>query len=111
MTELSTEALIALLLLSAGSGILHGALGLGFPVVLTPVLALFFDVRTAVLLTLDGDACLKQGTVTLDVSFGLSAFLLVKLLDTGRQWLHGFVALCGAAQAYIWAVVIEGVGL
>lgn len=29
----------------------------------------------AVLLTLEGDACLKQGTVTLDVSFGLSAFL------------------------------------
>ena len=52
MTELSLEALVALLLLCACSGVLHGAIGLGFPVVLTPVLALFFDVRTAVLLTL-----------------------------------------------------------
>ena len=34
------------------SGLVHGTLGLGFPMIATPLLALFFDVQTAILLTL-----------------------------------------------------------
>lgn len=33
-------------------GLVHGTLGLGFPLVATPLLSLYFDVRTAILLTL-----------------------------------------------------------
>lgn len=33
-------------------GLVHGTLGLGFPLVTTPLLALHFDVRTAILITL-----------------------------------------------------------
>ena len=34
------------------AGLVHGTLGLGFPMIATPLLALFFDVQTAILLTL-----------------------------------------------------------
>jgi uncharacterized membrane protein YfcA len=34
------------------AGLVHGTLGLGFPLVATPLLALFTDVRTAILITL-----------------------------------------------------------
>ena len=34
------------------AGLVHGTLGLGFPMVATPVLAVSFDVRTAILITL-----------------------------------------------------------
>ncbi|MEM7207993.1 MAG: sulfite exporter TauE/SafE family protein [Pseudomonadota bacterium] len=34
------------------AGLVHGTLGLGFPMVATPILAIFFDVRSAILLTL-----------------------------------------------------------
>lgn len=34
------------------AGLIHGTLGLGFPLVATPLLALFTDVRTAILITL-----------------------------------------------------------
>jgi hypothetical protein len=34
------------------AGLVHGTLGLGFPMVATPMLAVFFDVRSAILLTL-----------------------------------------------------------
>ncbi len=34
------------------SGLVHGTLGLGFPLVATPIIAIFFDVRAAILLTL-----------------------------------------------------------
>jgi uncharacterized protein len=34
------------------AGLVHGALGLGFPMVATPIVAIFLDVRSAILLTL-----------------------------------------------------------
>ncbi len=34
------------------SGLIHGALGLGFPMVATPIIAIFLDVRLAILITL-----------------------------------------------------------
>ena len=34
------------------AGLVHGALGLGFPMVATPLIALFVDVRIAIVITL-----------------------------------------------------------
>lgn len=34
------------------AGLVHGALGLGFPMVATPIIAIFFDVRVAIVFTL-----------------------------------------------------------
>lgn len=52
MEDLSyiTLAVYAAIMLLAG--LIHGTLGLGFPLVATPLLALFTDVRTAILITL-----------------------------------------------------------
>jgi uncharacterized membrane protein YfcA len=43
-------------------GLVHGTLGLGFPLVATPFLSLYFDVRTAILLTLLPIAFLRSCT-------------------------------------------------
>jgi uncharacterized membrane protein YfcA len=48
--SLLTLALFAAII--AVAGMVHGTLGMGFPVVATPLLALLVDVRTAILLTL-----------------------------------------------------------
>lgn len=42
----------AVLAAMAFAGLVHGTLGLGFPLVATPIVAAMFDVRTAILLTL-----------------------------------------------------------
>lgn len=48
------EALTLVLIISViiFAGLVHGTLGLGFPMMATPLLALYFDVQTAILLTL-----------------------------------------------------------
>ena len=54
--SLLEDSTLLYLLLSAvviaAAGLVHGTLGLGFPLVATPLLALFMDLRTAILLTL-----------------------------------------------------------
>ncbi len=50
--QLDWPLICFLLLVMAFSGLVHGTLGLGFPLVATPIIAIFFDVRTAILLTL-----------------------------------------------------------
>ena len=50
--ELAPGLLIGLALAIALAGLVHGTLGLGFPVVATPLLALTLDLRTAIVLTL-----------------------------------------------------------
>ena len=52
MEELSYLTLTAYSIIMLCAGLIHGALGLGFPLVATPLLALFTDVRTAILITL-----------------------------------------------------------
>ena len=44
--------MIAILSIMLFAGLVHGTLGLGFPMVATPMLAAFFDVRSAILITL-----------------------------------------------------------
>ena len=48
--SLLTLALSAAILFVAG--LVHGTLGLGFPLIATPLLARFMDVRSAILITL-----------------------------------------------------------
>ena len=54
--DLITELPLSVILLAGTvmlfAGFVHGTLGLGFPMVATPLLALFLDVRTAILITL-----------------------------------------------------------
>lgn len=52
MEDLSTATLVAYGVIMLFAGLVHGTLGLGFPLVATPLLALFTDVRTAILITL-----------------------------------------------------------
>lgn len=49
LSYITLAAYAAIMLLA---GLIHGTLGLGFPLVATPLLALFTDVRTAILITL-----------------------------------------------------------
>lgn len=52
MDDLSYLTLAAYAAIMLLAGLIHGTLGLGFPLVATPLLALFTDVRTAILITL-----------------------------------------------------------
>lgn len=49
---MALELMIVAMLLILAAGCVHGALGFGFPMLSTPVLALVYDLKTAVLLTL-----------------------------------------------------------
>ncbi|MCP5152582.1 MAG: sulfite exporter TauE/SafE family protein [Ectothiorhodospiraceae bacterium] len=52
ITELEPLVYVAVLAVVGFAGLVHGTLGLGFPLVATPVVAAMSDVRTAILLTL-----------------------------------------------------------
>jgi uncharacterized membrane protein YfcA len=52
LLQLDWPLIIAILSIMLFAGLVHGTLGLGFPMVATPMLAVFFDVRTAILITL-----------------------------------------------------------
>ena len=50
--DLSTVVVLTVLLIVAFSGLVHGTIGIGFPLIATPLLSLVFDVRIAIMLTL-----------------------------------------------------------
>jgi len=52
LIQLDWPMIIVVLAIMLFAGLVHGTLGLGFPMVATPMLAIFFDVRTAILITL-----------------------------------------------------------
>lgn len=52
LLQLDWPLIIAIMSIMLFAGLVHGTLGLGFPMVATPMLAVFFDVRTAILITL-----------------------------------------------------------
>jgi len=52
MGELSAPAIGAFFVIMLLAGLVHGTLGLGFPLLATPLLALLVDVRSAILITL-----------------------------------------------------------
>lgn len=50
--DLPLLTVILLIAIMCLAGLIHGTLGLGFPMIATPLLSLMFDVRTAILITL-----------------------------------------------------------
>lgn len=52
LLEFDAFVLLAIVAVILFSGLIHGTLGLGFPLVATPVLATMMDVRSAILITL-----------------------------------------------------------
>jgi len=52
LLQLDWSLIVVIVLIMLFAGLVHGTLGLGFPMVATPMLAVFFDVRTAILITL-----------------------------------------------------------
>ena len=46
-----TEIIILLCVITAVSALVHGSIGFGFPMLSTPLIALFTDVQTAIMLT------------------------------------------------------------
>ncbi len=52
LLQLDWPLTIAIVSIMLFAGLVHGTLGLGFPMVATPMLAVFFDVRAAILITL-----------------------------------------------------------
>jgi len=85
LTYLTLAAYAAIMLCA---GLVHGTLGLGFPLVATPLLALFIDVRSAILITL-------LPTVAVNV---ISIFRGGKWRDSiGRYWPLAVYAVAGGA--------------
>ena len=50
--SIGLPAMVAVVVTVILAGLVHGALGLGFPMVATPLIAVFLDVRVAILITL-----------------------------------------------------------
>lgn len=91
-----------MLVLSAGiifmAGLAHGTLGLGFPLIATPLLALFLDVRSAILITL-------LPTATVNVASILHGGHWRESL--GQFWPLGLYALIGSAIGTSFIIVSD----
>jgi uncharacterized membrane protein YfcA len=94
--SLTTLAFFTAIILFAG--LVHGTLGLGFPLIATPLLALFVDVRSAILITL-------LPTVVVNVASILRGG---KWRDSiGRYWPLGMYALIGSVVGTSFIVVSD----
>jgi uncharacterized membrane protein YfcA len=63
LDDLSLTSWLVFALILAFAGLVHGTLGLGFPVLATPLLALMVDVRLAILITLLPTATVNLGSI------------------------------------------------
>lgn len=63
LADLSIEYLLLAMVIMLVAGFIHGTLGLGFPMVATPLLALVLDVRVAILITLLPTAVVNLASV------------------------------------------------
>lgn len=95
MEVLSTPALFAVLLVVAFAGVVHGSAGLGFPMIVTPVLALLTDVQTAILLTLVPNIAINLWSTVHGGNLGESV---------GRFWILVVWMLLGSAVG-TWLLV------
>lgn len=97
LLQLDWPLLAAVVAIMLFSGLVHGTLGLGFPMVATPMLAVFFDVRTAILLTLLPTAAVNIASI----------WNSRDSLTNVRQFLPltGFVLIGSLVGAYVLAIV------
>lgn len=95
LLDLDWPLLLMVVSIMLFAGLVHGTLGLGFPMVATPMLAVSFDVRTAILITL---------LPTVAVNF-MSIWNSREELDKVRQFLPltGFTLIGSVFGAYILA--------
>ena len=63
VADLSIEYLLVAMVIMPFAGLIHGTLGVGFPMVATPLLALVLDVRIAILITLLPTAVVNLASV------------------------------------------------
>lgn len=80
------------------AGLVHGTLGLGFPLVATPLLALFVDVRSAILITLLPTVTINIASIIQGGHWGDSI---------GRFWPLGVYALIGGVVGSTFLVVSD----
>jgi len=80
-------ALLLILLVITFAGLVHGTLGLGFPMMATPLLTLFTDVQTAILVTL---------LPTVAVNIGSIAYGRHWRESIGRYWPLALFAVIGS---------------
>ena len=66
----SWQVLLLILPVMVFSGLVHGALGLGFPMVATPIIAVFLDVKLAILITLLPTAVVNVASIRSQSGFG-----------------------------------------
>ena len=63
LLQLDWPLMVVVLAIILFAGLVHGTLGLGFPMIATPLLAIFFDVRTAILITLLPTVAVNLGSI------------------------------------------------
>lgn len=98
MEELSLPALAIYAAILAFAGLVHGTLGMGFPVVATPLLSLLVDVRTAILITLLPTVTVNVASIVKGGAWGESI---------GRFWPLALYALAGSALGANALVVLD----
>lgn len=69
LVTLSWTTLLPVIPVMIFAGLVHGALGLGFPMVATPLIALFVDVRIAIVITLLPTAVVNLASVAVHNNF------------------------------------------
>lgn len=87
LEDLSLIVLASFAVVMLFGGLVHGTLGLGFPLVTTPLLALFLDVRSAILITLLPTACVNVVSILRGGRWGESI---------GRFWPLAAYAVLGS---------------
>ena len=115
LLQLDWPLVIVVVSIMLFAGLVHGTLGLGFPMVATPVLAVFFDVRSAILLTLLPTVAVniasiwnsRQSLASIERFFPLVGFVLIGSI-AGAYILASFdpdpfrLALAGLILIYLW---------
>ncbi|MCB0163308.1 MAG: sulfite exporter TauE/SafE family protein [Anaerolineae bacterium] len=87
MTDPTLFEIVALTLLFALAAVIHGAFGIGFPMITTSVMSIFIGIQNAIILTLWPALCVNL----LLVFNGLPVGQIIK-----RYWLLALVALIGS---------------
>ncbi|HRV95515.1 MAG TPA: TSUP family transporter, partial [Anaerolineae bacterium] len=87
MTDATFLEILALVLLFALAAVIHGAFGIGFPMITTSVMSIFIGIQNAIILTLWPALCINL----LLVFSGRPVGQIIK-----RYWLLALVALIGS---------------
>ena len=98
LNELSLNTLLLSAAILFLAGLVHGTLGLGFPLIATPLLALFMDVRSAILVTLLPTVTVNVASILRGGHWGESI---------GQFWPMGVYSLIGGAIGASFIIVSD----